>query len=468
MEKIEKRIKEIFLQTMEREKLIQKKDKIIVAVSGGPDSVALLFLLLEIKEQYSLKLVVSHINHKLRGEESDQDKEFVKNLCKESGIEFFSKSFLHIKEKAKKSKISLQEYARELRYDHWEKLAQKIGAEKIAVGHNLDDQVETILMRLLRGAGSLGLSGIPIKRGKIIRPLLWVKREQIETYLQEKRIPFRRDSSNLKPDYFRNKLRLLFLPLIQKEFSPNFYEILSRTGQILLEQERFIHKETEKVFNKSLITEKPNKIVLDLSKIKSYDICLKRNLIRVCLSQIQDSSKELSFQQTERILNLMERKESGKKVNLDKNIFAEVSGKQIGFYQRREKPLDFTLTLPGEKRVEKTGLLVNSEILNRKSLPLQIKTKDEFTVYLDWDKLKYPIHLRNKKPGDYFSPLGMKGKKKLSDFLIDLKIPNWEKEETLVLTSKDKIVWVLGKRISEEFKVTSQTKKVLRITARLD
>ena len=463
--KVENRIKEIIFQTIEKEKLIQNNNKIIVCVSGGPDSVALLFLLLELKEQYRLDLVVSHINHKLRGEESSRDEEFVKNLCKDLGIKFFSKSFFSIKEKAKKLGVSLQEYARELRYNYWEKLAQKTGANKIALGHNWDDQVETVLMRFLRGAGSLGLSGIPIKRGKIIRPLLFVKREQIENYLKEKKTPFQKDSSNLKIDYFRNKLRLVLLPLMQKEFSPNIYEILSRTSQIFSEQNNFIQKETEKIFAKSCSIKKPEKIVLDLRKIKNYNICLRRNLVRLGLAQIGGSAKELSFQQTERIVELMERGESGKKVILDKNIQAEVSAKEIAFYRKKEKAFNIKITLPGEKFLEKAGVLFKSEILNRKTLPEKIMTKDEFTAFLDWGGLKTPFYLRNVKPGDVFSPLGMKGKKKLSDFLIDLKVPNWEKNEILVLTSKNKIAWVMGKRISEEFKITPDTKKVLKIIA---
>jgi tRNA(Ile)-lysidine synthase len=481
-----------FKKTIAHYDLLQKGDRVLVAVSGGPDSVALLYALLETKDEFNLDLCVAHLNHKLRGKESDEDEKFVKNLAQKLDLKFFSKS-IDVKKEAKKMKLSLEEVARLARYQYLENLADKIKADKIAIGHQADDQAETFLMRLLRGAGGLGLSGIPPKRGKIIRPLIEIKREEIEKSLKEKGQSYRIDSSNLLPNYFRNKIRLSLLPQIKKNFSPRIVDILTRTSDIISLQQRYIEKKCEEILRFICKTKKmvrlpsarlpstslrdgeqsrtvrtsrspqKDKIVLDLKKFINYDISLKREMIRLCVKELNEDLQDLSFDSIERTLDLIQKEKSGRKVKLTKNTWAEVSGENLAIYIEKKKQHAYSISLPGEKYLRNLGMRIRSEIFSRSSLPERIKSRGEEVAFLDWEKLKEPFSLRSRRPKDKFKPLGMQGTKSIADFLIDMKVPRYERDEVMLLTTRGKIAWIVGHRISDEFKVTDKTKKVLKM-----
>lgn len=473
---------EIFLkklkQAIARYDLLEKGDKVLVAVSGGPDSVALLYALLEIRDEFNLDLSVAHLNHKLRGRESDEDQKFVKKLAQKLNLKFFSKS-IDVKKEAKKKKLSLEEGARLVRYRYLEDLADRIEADKIALGHQADDQAETFLMRLLRGAGGLGLSGIPPKRGKIIRPLIEIKREEIEKFLKEKGESYRTDSSNLLPNYFRNKIRLLLLPLIKKKFNPKIVEVLNRTSSIISFQQQYVEKNSEEILRLLCKTKKmvrlrspqKDKIVLDLKRFINYDISLKREMIRLCVKKLNEDrfaspttgSTDLSFDSVERTLDLIQRKKSGRKVKLTGNMWAEVTGETLAIYIEKKKKQAYPISLPGENYLRNLGMRIKSEVVPRFSLPEKIKSKGEEVAFLDWEKLKEPFSLRSRRPKDKFKPLGMEGTKSIADFLIDMKVPRYERDEVMLLTTRGKIAWIVGYRISDEFKVTDKTKKVLKM-----
>ncbi|KPK76661.1 MAG: hypothetical protein AMJ89_03810 [candidate division Zixibacteria bacterium SM23_73] len=467
-----------FRQTIARYDLLEippaaglgRGDKILVAVSGGPDSVALLYALLEIKDEFNLRLYVAHLNHKLRGRESDQDQKFVKNLASKLNLKFFSKS-IDVKKEARKKKLSLEEAARLVRYRYLENLADRIKAQKIAMGHHADDQAETFLMRLLRGAGGSGLSGIPPKRGKIVRPLIEIKKEEIEKFLKQKGLSYRTDSSNLLPNYFRNKIRLLLLPQIKKNFNPKIVDVLNRASNIISLQQQYVEKNCEEILRLVCKSKRKNKIVLDLKRFIHYDISLKREMIRLCVKELvgdrfaslTTSSTELSFDSIERTLSLIQKEKSGRKVKLIGNTWAEVSGENLAIYSRKEKQYNYPISFPGKKNLRSLGMNIKSKIVSRPSLPQKIKSKGEEVAFLDWEKLKGQFRLRSRRPKDKFKPLGMQGTKSIADFLIDMKVPRYERDEVMLLTTKGKIAWILGHRIGDEFKVTDKTKKVLRI-----
>jgi tRNA(Ile)-lysidine synthase len=464
-----------FKQTLAHYQLLERGDKVLVAVSGGPDSVALLYALLEIKDEFDLHLFVAHLNHKLRGGESDEDQKFVKNLASKLNLKFFSKS-VDVKKEAKKNKLSLEEAARSVRYQYLESLADRIKADKIAVGHHADDQAETFLMRLLRGAGGAGLSGIPPKREKIIRPLIEIKREEIERFLKSKKLSYRTDSSNLLPSYFRNKIRLVLLPQIKKKFNPKIVDVLNRASNVISLQQQYVEKKCEEILrlvckNKKIVRAHPpqkDKIVLDLKRFVDYDMCLKREMIRLCVKELNQDFTELSFESIERTLNLIQKQKSGRKVRLTRNIWAEVAGKDLAIYSGESKQHNYPISLPGERHFRTLGMRMKSEIVSRSALPKRTESKGETVAFLDWGKLKEPFRLRNRRPKDNFRPLGMHGTKSIADFLTDLKVPRHERDQVMLLTTKGKIAWILGYRISDEFKVTDKTKKVLRIEVASD
>src|SRR3989337_626513 len=454
-----------FEQIIRRFNMLQKGDRVIVACSGGPDSVALLHLLNQIKEKYDLKLFVAHINHKLRGQESDEDERFVKRLAQNLRLDFYARSF-DVVRIARKKKLSIEEAAREVRYEYLNKLALRLKATKIALGHNAEDQAETVLMRLIRGAGGLGLSGMPAAKGKIIRPLLEVKREEIEQFLKEEDLDFRIDSTNLRKDYLRNRIRLELLPYLKKNYNPKIVEILNRTALILSSQEDYLMKKTLKEFGKIAKAQK-EKISLDLAKLFNYDIFLQREILRLVFERLGEGEFKGSFAQVERVLNLAQQRKAGRRFFLNKDVLAEVSARHLNFYKVKKEEKDQSLVFPGAAESERFGIRLDSEIVKRKNLKEKLYSNDEMTAFLSWDKLQPPFILRNPRKGDRFSPLGMKGTKSLKDFLTDLKVPRYEKERVLVLTSSGKIVWVLGYRIADQFKVQKNTKEILRIKAEL-
>jgi tRNA(Ile)-lysidine synthase len=449
-------------QTIAHYDLLQKGDKVLVAVSGGPDSVALLYALLEIKEEFDLRLFVAHLNHKLRGSESDQDQKFVKDLASKLNLRFFSKS-VDVKREARKKRLSLEEAARSVRYQYLENSADRIKADRIAIGHHADDQAETFLMRLLRGAGGAGLSGIPPKRGRIIRPLIDVRREEIEKFLKERKVPFRTDSSNLLPNYFRNKIRLLLLPQIRKEFNPRIVEVLNRAASILSLQQQYVEKKCEEILGLVCKSKRQDKIVLDLKRFIDYDICLKREMVRLCVKELNQDFTELSFESIERTLSLTQKQKSGRKVRLTRNIWAEVSGKDLAIYSGENKQHNYPVSFPGERHFRTLGIRMKSEIVSRSAMPKRIRSKGESVAFLDWGELEAPFRLRNRRPKDKFKPLGMEGTKSVADFLTDMKVHRYERDEVMLLTTKGRIAWILGYRIGDEFKVTDKTKKVLKI-----
>jgi tRNA(Ile)-lysidine synthase len=458
------RILRKFEETLSKWDMLKKGERVIVACSGGPDSVALLYLLNQIRKKYGLQLSVAHINHKLRGKESDEDERFVKRLAKKTGLNYYSKSF-DVKKMAREEKLSIEECARKVRGAFLNRLANRIKADKIALGHNADDQAETVLMRLIRGAGGLGLSGISPVSGKIIRPFLETTREIIEQFLRENNYHFRIDSSNLRKDYLRNRVRLELLPHLKENYNPQIVKVLNRTALILSAQENYLTRETSKVFHR-IVIRGDKKISLDLDKLFSYDVSFRRELIRLAIDQMGGGVFKANFEIVERILDLAQKKKTGRRIFLSKSLLAEISSSYLNIYKIEKKRRGLPVIFPGIKKSKKFGISLDSEIIKIKDLKEKPYADDQMTAFLDWGKLKPLFILRNPESGDTFKPLGMKGTKNLIDFLTDLKVPRYEKEKALILISKGKIVWVLGYRISDDFKVTKGTKKVLKIKAK--
>ncbi|MGB2990103.1 MAG: tRNA lysidine(34) synthetase TilS, partial [Candidatus Zixiibacteriota bacterium] len=449
--------------TVRRFGLLRTSDSVLVALSGGPDSVALLYSLVAIQSEFGLKLHAAHLNHKLRGTESDADEEFAGEVASGLKVRFFCKT-IDVRREAKKRKLSIEEAARELRYRYLERVADQIKADRIALGHQADDQAETFLMRLIRGAGSMGLSGIPAKRGKIIRPLIQIRRTEIEEFIKANKIPYRLDSSNYLPDFFRNKIRLSLLPRIREEFNPRIVEILNRTADIISLQQEYIENRSEQLLE-SLCTIGKGNITFDLRAFADYDICLQREMVRLCVKKLKGDLKQLTFEPVDRALDLVHQEKSGRRVQLVDRIWAEVSGKKFAVYRGEKRRYSYPLKLPGEVSLKDWGVKIKAEILKAKPPSQDLVSQSQNVAFLDWEKLKEPFCLRSRRRGDKFRPLGMKGTKSVADFLIDAKVPRYLRDEVPVLTSGKEIVWVVGHRISEKHKVTSKTKKVIRLRA---
>lgn len=382
-------------------------DKVLVGLSGGPDSVCLLYIL----KEFGLKLYIAHLNHGFRGKESDGDQRFCEELGKRLGLPVFVK-----KVKIKKN----EESARNARYKFLEDTAKKIGANKIALGHNADDQAETVLMRLLRGAGARGLSGIPPIRGIIIRPLINVWRKEILDYLKKRNIPYRIDSSNLGTDYFRNRIRHELIPYLSK-YNPNIKNILRNTGR-------------------------------NMAMVKDYlEGAVRQEFI---IKTAKNLGLNLTSEHVDNILSMK------KEVSLPKGIVARKEyGNLIFFRKKNRKKFIIELPINGRAEMPECNILITSMLCKK---PRKIARKP-FEVQLDYDKIPHPLKIRNRRQGDVFQPIGFKGRKKVKDIFIDEKIPERYRDSIPLVISGNEICWIPGYRIGEKFKITHDTKRVVNI-----
>ena len=467
-------LEEKILQTIKKFDMLSFNDRVLIGVSGGPDSVTLLNVLLSFKKKYNLSFFVAHLDHMLRGEESDKDVNFVKNLAQELGLYCEVKS-CNLKKIAQKEHLTLEEAAREYRYKFYLETAKKIKANKIALGHNADDQAETILMRFLRGSGLEGLMGIPPVRDKIIRPLIECSREEIEEYCQEHKIGYRIDSSNKEVIYFRNKIRLELLPLLSKDYNKNIKDITLRLRNIVSEVSAYLDQETEFFFKKVAKRENLEKVIIDLKKFTSLHPALKRRIIRKSIKVVKGDLYSISFKHNSEILKLTEYQLGEKEIYLPDDIRVNKIYNKIIIYKKRisknqidEIPAtwEYNILIPGKTEIKSLNIEVEIKILDSADIKpsLYLKRKKSKREFIDYNKVKLPFKLRNRRSGDKFCPLKMKGFKKVKDFFIDNKIPKSHRDLIpLLVDGEDKIIWIVGMRLDNRVKVDSNTKKVLSV-----
>ena len=437
--------------------LIEHGDKILVSLSGGPDSVFLLLFLIKYKRRFKIEIGIFHLNHKLRGKESDEDQKFCSDLANELGIEFFTIS-KNVKLFAKRNKLSIEQAGREIRYAELKKVARKYNYTKIATAHNSDDNAETILLNLFKGAGLKGFAGIPVKRENIIRPVLILSKSEIVNYLMKKKVEFRIDSSNIESDFQRNYLRNNIIPEIRGKINPDLGSALLRSSNIVNKLISYIDDLINYQIH-SIVRQKKNQIEIDILKLEQVDNRLHGYFFIEVLKKYFDIDPESkNILDIEKLLN----KQVGKTVRLSDNLIVTKERNKLVFVYKDE--LDSCKNVLITMNTGETKQLGES-VISIKSVPLQeyrkrIKTGTEF---ISADNIKTPFILRRWTNGDRFYPLGMKGSKKISDFLTEQKVDSHKKREQLVLTNNSKIVWVVGLRMDDRFKVTKKTRKVYKL-----
>ena len=318
-EKVRKTIREF--------NLIEKNDSIVVGVSGGPDSMTLLSILLKLKEEFHLKIYVAHVNHMLR-ENAIKDEEYVKEFCKKNNIEIFIKK-ANISEIAQKEKIGLEEAGRNIRYNFFEEVLKNTKSNKIAIAHKLNDKAETIIMNTLRGSGVSGLKGIEAKRKKYIRPLIEIERYEIEKYCIENKINPRHDESNDDNTYTRNKIRNIVIPYIKNEFNPNIIKTLNRLSEIIKEEDEYVQSETEKIFKEILLTDEKNKIEFDPRKFNEQEKVIQKNLILLAIKKVKGSTQGIEKVNIDDIIKLCNNNIGNKLIRPTKQLKIGIKNKRI-------------------------------------------------------------------------------------------------------------------------------------------
>lgn len=331
-------MKQKVLETIKKYNLIRNGDKIVLGVSGGPDSISMLDILNEIRidktNNLDFNIVVAHVNHMIR-EEAGEDLEFVKNFCNKIGVEFYSKS-IDIQKIANNNKIGTEEAGRNARYEFFDEILEKTNSNKIAIAHNKNDKVETIIMNMLRGSGIAGLKGIePIKNNKYIRPLIECERYEIENYCKEKNIEARIDRTNFENIYTRNKIRNIIIPYIKKEFNPNIIQTMDRLSELVKEEDEYLEKLVEQKYQKMLLEEKTKEIVIDLKKFNKEEKVIKSRILLYTIARLLGSTKGIEKIHIEDVIKMCSNNIGNKYLTPNKNIKILLKNHKIYFISQK-------------------------------------------------------------------------------------------------------------------------------------
>lgn len=449
-----KKIEQQALKFIDDNKLIRQGEKILIGLSGGADSVFLLTLLNKFKQRYKIELGAVHINHMLRKKTADEDELFCGEMCKKLELPFFAVK-KNVKEHAVKNKLSVEEAARIVRYSVIKKVAEQYSFDKIATAHNLGDNTETVLLNLIKGTGLSGIAGIPIIRGNIIRPLLSTSKTDIIEYLNSLGIPFRFDESNDDNIYERNFLRNEVMPLLKSKFGRAFEDNVFRSSGIFRNYLNALSAETDMLVKKSCIYI-DSKLEIDFEKIENP--FFYNDVIKAALFEFFEYS--CCYEDIRKITEVFN-KANGKKAELKESLTAyKEAGKVIISRKSGEEVYSEKTITAGQKICVNDKEELYIYWIDKKNIVFSENKKEE---YISADNLGPDFTIRKWKAGDKFKPLGLKGVKKISDFLNDEKIPARVKEKQLLLTQGDKIIWVVGLRIDDRYKLNENTKKVLAL-----
>ncbi|MBS0011164.1 MAG: tRNA lysidine(34) synthetase TilS [Bacteroidales bacterium] len=439
---------EQFEQYRKDEKIFSENDRILLAVSGGIDSL----VMLDLFHKAGYKIAVAHCNFRLRGREADGDEEFVESLCRKSKLRFYKKRFQTTEYAAQKG-LSIQMAARDLRYEWLAGIRENENYDLVATGHNLNDSIETIILNLARGTGINGLTGISPRSGYLIRPILFATRQMIRDYAESNRLCHREDSSNIQTKYKRNKIRHRIIPILE-EINPSVLHSIDESSD---------HLKSAYIIYSGAIESKRKEIFKydkDSASVKTSDL---ENL-EPAVTWLYELFKQWNFNKYQaREINQLIHADPGKQLFSTSHCLSKDRGKIIitPLADRQEK--EIIINSPGE--FIKVDLIDSYRIIPVKNV---IFSNNNDYAYLDADLIEYPLTIRRWVEGDYFYPLGMQGRKKISDMLIDMKIPLPYKDDVYVLEMKGKIIWLIGIRIDDRFKVTESTSEVLQIIKKND
>ena len=460
------------LHFIQKEHLVSTPSCLLVAVSGGPDSVCLLHILAELREKLGITLHIAHLNHKLRGAESEADARYVSELAHRLGIPVTTEE-RDVKAHQARQHISLEEAAREVRYTFLSQVAQAIRAEEAAAGHTADDHTETILMHLVRGTGIKGLQGLKPRTQwqlagnsiTIVRPLLQISREETAEYCRQHHLAPRIDTSNLSLSPLRNRIRHQLLPLL-KSYNPQVAEALQRTARIAGDDLGFIDQQCLQLWAE-IAQKQGNVIIIDKQRLLKSPSVLRRYLLRMSIEKLVGNIKDIEMRHIEDIMSILT-KPAGKRLDLPGGLIFAVEYDRYMLTQDRESlspfpPLEdeFPLKLPGETtlpgwRIE--AIITGPSIVKGKGIGL---INNDLTAHFDLDKAGDRLSVRSRQRGDRFQPLGMSQPKKLGEFMIDAKIPQAWRGRIPIVCSQKHILWVVGWRIDDRAKVTEGTKRIL-------
>ena len=464
-------------QTILRQNMFSKGDSVLTGVSGGPDSVALLHILVQLAPKWELTIGIAHLNHCLRGAESDRDADFVADLAARLNLPCFSEA-INVRNDPAFRKLSIEATARQVRYDFFDRISRQNGYHKIAIGHHRDDNAELMLMFLFRGSGPLGFSGIPpVREGRIVRPLISTGRNELVAFLNENAITYQVDKSNRDMRFLRNRIRHETIPYIQACCNPGIVETLNRFSKIVRSEDEWMNEIIQPIYEKALVSAGKHRVVLAISILTAFPEAVRRRVIRTAIVRIKGDLLRISFSHIEAARELAERQQYPAQLMLPDGIRIQRNKSLLTFYQVdeslrsrrleiRRRPLSFFYSVFGPVERATVTISETGAVLTFSEIPIgscMMDNLSEKIALLDMEMLKFPLILRNIQPGDRFNPLGVTGTQKIQKYFIDHKIDRTERQQCPVLLSGNEVVWLAGHRINGHFKVTPSTRRVLRI-----
>ena len=453
-------------------KMIEDGETVLVAVSGGADSLALLYGLHALRSQLSCKLHVVHLNHCLRPD-ADADAEFVQQHAAHLELPCTIQR-AEVPRLVKQWKLSVEAAGRRARYQFYESVCTEVSATKVALGHHQDDIAETVLMNLIRGSGATGLKGIsPVRNMKFIRPLAGFTRQNIEAFLTSIGIVPRHDATNTDTYYLRNRIRRELIPQLARDYNPNIKTGLSRTADVLGTESEYLDTVARKAFETCRIQGPQKNVVLDRVKFRQYHVALQRRILRQSVFEMLGDMSDLYFAHCEAMLNLVEGDAPNTVSALPNDLRFRRAYQQLIF---ERKPVEmesfvYPVATVGKTSIEVLNTEITAELGHVESLGTLALPDGKFEAIFDYDKLRkvfaepssetVPLTVRNRQQGDRFQPYGMRGTKKIKDFFIDAKVPRCERDSIPLLVCSNEILWVIGYTTSESFKIKPDTRQYL-------
>jgi tRNA(Ile)-lysidine synthase len=447
-------------KTIQKYEMLQPGDRVVAAVSGGADSVALLHALWELRGDLHFSLMVAHLDHGLRPE-GEKEANFVRKLAGKLGAPFhFRKA--DVGSYREEKGLTVQEAAREVRYAFLAEVAKKNRASKIALGHTADDQAESVVMRILRGSGTRGLSGIPpVRDGFYIRPLIEAWREEIEAFLKGKGIPYLTDPSNKSLHYLRNRVRHELLPVL-RQYNPRVRQVLVQMADLFREEEGFWQKYLAEKFSCVVRSRRKEHLILDVPALASQPLPIRLRCLRHAIEKVQGHLRRVNLSHIWAIDSLLEGPNPNRTLRLPLGLVVTRAYQGLHFSRSQEDSpaFEYSVLAPGYVEIPEIGRAVRFETQARKRKVVYEESPN--VALLDLDDLDFPLTLRSFRPGDRLQPLGMEGEKKVKDLFIDCKIPALQRKRVPLLFGGDRLLWVAGVRIDHRARLKPETRRVLR------
>ena len=451
------------LETIKRYRMLAGGERVVVSVSGGPDSVALLLFLAGQAARMDLELFVFHLDHMFRGEESAADAAFVESLSRGLGTPSRIVS-IDVPSMVRGSDRSPQDVARKVRLERLMTYADEVAADRVALGHTADDQVETFLMRVIQGAGLSGLGGMPPVSGRIIRPLIDVWREEVEQYCDKMGVKPRLDKSNLDNTYLRNRVRNRLIPVLKGEFGPGIKEVILRVVESLALDGRFLSGETAEAFGR-LAVERDGEVRIDVEKLGQLPDSLQRGVLRQAWAELMPGESPIAWRHVIDVLEKVVGGRTGAKLDLPRSVVVEREYGDIVFRAEDEEEAALPavgLEKPGSVALPGSGMVFSAREVDIEDVEFGGDPMVEFVR----PDLRFPLEVRHPLPGDRFHPLGAPGAKKLSDFFTDIKLPRRRRSSCWLVLSGGRPVWVVGHRLDERFRLSGEEKRAIRLSVR--